>query len=689
MKQKTYVTRLCIALALLFAFLMPMQSLEAQTGTGNVEVRVEDQGPGRFPTVSARVTVLDPAGIPITGLDADSFDLFEDGQQVTVSGVESYVNPDVRIAVALAIDISGSMYEEIDQAKAAASSFVNGLAANDLVAVIAFRGDPGDVNLGDPFPQIKPNREIEFTADKDAVLALIDRLSVPSRTAGRTPLYDAIFKSVRMTSRVSGIDYRFVMVFTDGNEKCQDCRGSVLNQNDPINEANKVGVPVFTIGLGKDADEKYLQRVALTSGGSYYFAPTPDRLYEIYRSVADRLKQQYVITYLAKAPADGKEHKLDIKVDTPDGEGSNVVAIDYPCPERPGVRLFYLRDTGVPGEEPVVTPLEDGLEVSSQLTIAPDINACHPIQRVELFMDGNLIFTAKNRPFRLPHDYYNVQREAPGEHHLTVRVYDTEDNASEDVTVTILVRPIVTPTSQGPGPTAIPGGPTAPGLLADIPRWALGGAGIIGILLLLVVVLTVAQRSRKRTCPQCGQALPAGSDHCPFCAADQRTARQYMEDITEPEQPILTFPSEEKTVPEMPVLVSEPRAGYPATLPSVAPVGAERQADRTEVLRVVPQRHAWLIVTKGNRVGKEFHLHEKDTTIGRSADNDVVLNDEAVSRNHAKVRLEADGYHVYDLAATNPTLVNDQPISRHHLKEGDRVQFGNTVLVFKELVPKQ
>jgi pSer/pThr/pTyr-binding forkhead associated (FHA) protein len=45
--------------------------------------------------------------------------------------------------------------------------------------------------------------------------------------------------------------------------------------------------------------------------------------------------------------------------------------------------------------------------------------------------------------------------------------------------------------------------------------------------------------------------------------------------------------------------------------------------------------------------------------------------------------LEGSAFYVYDLAATNPTLVNDRPVSRYKLDEGDRIQLGDTILVFK------
>jgi len=121
----------------------------------------------------------------------------------------------------------------------------------------------------------------------------------------------------------------------------------------------------------------------------------------------------------------------------------------------------------------------------------------------------------------------------------------------------------------------------------------------------------------------------------------------------------------------------------PAPEPGTAVMQQEGMLPDTRILRVEPQPMAWLIVTKGSQPGREFHLNPDETAIGRAADNDIILDDPTVSRYHAKVRREGDDFYLYDLAATNPTQVNGQVITRHRLHEGDRVEIGETELVFK------
>lgn len=62
--------------------------------------------------------------------------------------------------------------------------------------------------------------------------------------------------------------------------------------------------------------------------------------------------------------------------------------------------------------------------------------------------------------------------------------------------------------------------------------------------------------------------------------------------------------------------------------------------------------------------------------VGRSAHNHLVLNDYRISRQHARVAFEADGFVVYDLNSANGTFVNNVGIRRQKIKPNDEVRFG-------------
>jgi Protein of unknown function (DUF3662)/FHA domain len=70
-------------------------------------------------------------------------------------------------------------------------------------------------------------------------------------------------------------------------------------------------------------------------------------------------------------------------------------------------------------------------------------------------------------------------------------------------------------------------------------------------------------------------------------------------------------------------------------------------------------------------------------TIGRLSTNDVVLSDGNVSRRHAELRRTSEGWVVADLGSTNGTLVNNKPVREQLLKDGDRLRFGTSELLFE------
>jgi hypothetical protein len=76
-------------------------------------------------------------------------------------------------------------------------------------------------------------------------------------------------------------------------------------------------------------------------------------------------------------------------------------------------------------------------------------------------------------------------------------------------------------------------------------------------------------------------------------------------------------------------------------------------------------------------------LGEFVVTIGRMPDSTIVLADPNVSRHHAEVRPQGDGYVVVDLGSTNGTRVNGVKVTQQELRDGDQVVFGNTQMTFQ------
>lgn len=96
------------------------------------------------------------------------------------------------------------------------------------------------------------------------------------------------------------------------------------------------------------------------------------------------------------------------------------------------------------------------------------------------------------------------------------------------------------------------------------------------------------------------------------------------------------------------------------------------------------QRKAFLvhIAPVGPGLGSLVSLEDRPVVLGRGEACDVRLGDLAVSRRHACIQPEADGYYAVDLSSTNGTLVNDQLVARQRLKDGDHLQVGAQIFRF-------
>lgn len=91
-------------------------------------------------------------------------------------------------------------------------------------------------------------------------------------------------------------------------------------------------------------------------------------------------------------------------------------------------------------------------------------------------------------------------------------------------------------------------------------------------------------------------------------------------------------------------------------------------------------------VEEGKEPGRIYEIRKESLSIGRSRESDIFLEDLAVSRLHASILNMGNGnYALKDEGSANGTKVNGQLVNKYQtyqLQEGDRVQLGQTVLVF-------
>ena len=81
-------------------------------------------------------------------------------------------------------------------------------------------------------------------------------------------------------------------------------------------------------------------------------------------------------------------------------------------------------------------------------------------------------------------------------------------------------------------------------------------------------------------------------------------------------------------------------------------------------------------------VGRTFPLHGEEMIIGRSSDADIQVDRDSVSRRHARLQRQNDGWVVSDLQSTNGSYINDMPVREQRLLSGESLKIGNAVFKF-------
>ena len=91
---------------------------------------------------------------------------------------------------------------------------------------------------------------------------------------------------------------------------------------------------------------------------------------------------------------------------------------------------------------------------------------------------------------------------------------------------------------------------------------------------------------------------------------------------------------------------------------------------------------AKIVVRVNDAALSEIPLDKPVFTIGRSRKNDIVIDNRAVSRKHARIYREGPRFIIEDLKSLNGTLVNDKKVSEWILSDNDEILIGKHTLVF-------
>jgi Ca-activated chloride channel family protein len=264
--------------------------------------------------VRVYVSATDGDGKPVTGLAKEQFSLSERAgkkeRERAILSFEQGTNITRGINLLLVLDNSGSMYWDgtgrvknspdrevwrITYAKNAVLSLLNEIKNPlDRVGLVTFN--------------VKIRERIRPTTDKGAIVDALERTTKPPESEAHTELYETLYQSIGYMRSSKG--RRVIVVLSDGQNfpmKQNPDFPRRWGMEKAIEEAQREGISVFTIGLSARADRTNLSRIARETGGAYFSAFDPEELEGLYALIRDQILNEYLITYSASMePAEKK-----------------------------------------------------------------------------------------------------------------------------------------------------------------------------------------------------------------------------------------------------------------------------------------------------------------------------------------------------------------------------------------------
>ncbi|MFQ5768263.1 MAG: VWA domain-containing protein, partial [Acidobacteriota bacterium] len=221
--------------------------------------------------VSLYATVRDRRGHYLMDLEADDFFLLEDGRRQQIT---SFSRERLPLALEIVLDTSKSMQgRSLDEARRAATSFLNALEPEDLVGVMEFNDRVHDLHPLD-------------TDRKGARKAI-----AAARARGGTALYDAVARAAGQLQEITSDRRLALILLSDGRDEAYSglTPGSRLTFEESLGRVVDSGVILYAIGLGQNPAgkldfyghhslEEILQILARQTGGQAYFTRKADRL---------------------------------------------------------------------------------------------------------------------------------------------------------------------------------------------------------------------------------------------------------------------------------------------------------------------------------------------------------------------------------------------------------------------------
>lgn len=251
--------------------------------------------------VLVNVTVTDDWNRIVTGLDKDNFTVMEGNQ---VQQVKHFSTEDAPISLGVIFDMSGSMSDKIEQARAAVIEFFK--TANPL----------------DEFFMITFNDRPELRADFTKSVEDVQGRLVYTVPKGSTALLDAIYLGISKMKDARN-PKKALLIISDGGDN-----HSRYTENEIKSMVKEADVQIYAIGIfsaspaqpEEIAGPALLGEITNVTGGRLFTLSNPNDLADVATKIGIELRNQYVLGYRPNNKAkDGRWRKIKVKLTPPKG----------------------------------------------------------------------------------------------------------------------------------------------------------------------------------------------------------------------------------------------------------------------------------------------------------------------------------------------------------------------------------
>jgi Ca-activated chloride channel family protein len=236
--------------------------------------------------VVLHASVVDKNGKLLTNLPQTAFKVYEND---VLQPVKIFRREDVPVSLALVVDNSGSMRNKRKQVESAALAAIQASNPRDEVTVVNFND--------------QPFQDVEFTADVKKMEQGLTRLD----SRGGTAMRDAISATIDYVTKKGKHDKKVLLVVSDGDDTAS---APEMTLEKLVQKAHDSEVLVYFIGLLSEEDKRAARRakrameaLARASGGAGVFPESLGEVHDAAISMANELRNQYIIAYSPTNPA--------------------------------------------------------------------------------------------------------------------------------------------------------------------------------------------------------------------------------------------------------------------------------------------------------------------------------------------------------------------------------------------------